>query len=93
MKGSIELKIALIKGKNLKEWELNWKKKKQQNICLNDEINWKKTNFNKSVKDKIRNLKIQGLKWKTKHMRNCNWRTKLKIIKTSINGKRNEIKN
>jgi len=27
------------------------------------------------------------LKWKTKHMRNCNWMTKLKRIKTSINRK------
>jgi hypothetical protein len=31
--------------------------------------------------------KKQGLKWKTKHMRNYNWMTKLKRIKTSINKK------
>jgi hypothetical protein len=29
----------------------------------------------------------KGLKWKTKHMRNCNWMTKLKRIKTFINEK------
>jgi hypothetical protein len=52
---------------------------------MNDEI--KKRNFNKSVKDKIKNLKKQGSKWKIKHTRNCNWMTKLKRIKISINKK------
>jgi hypothetical protein len=34
------------------------------------------------------NLKKQGSKWKTKHTRNCNWRTKLKRIRIFINEKR-----
>jgi hypothetical protein len=72
LEGSIELKNSLIKGKNSKEWKLNWKKNKTTKYLFKG-WNWKKTNFNKSVKDKIRNLKIQGLKWKIKHMRNCNW--------------------
>jgi hypothetical protein len=46
-----------------------------------------KKNFNKNTTGKIRNLEKWGSKWKIKHMRNCNWMTKLKIIKTSINKK------
>jgi hypothetical protein len=48
----------------------------------------KEKKLNKSVEDKIRNFKKRGLKWKTKDMRNYNWRIKLKRIKNSINGKR-----
>jgi hypothetical protein len=51
------------------------------------EWNNRKKNFNKSVNDKIRNLKIWDLKWKTKHIKNYNWRTKLIKKKTSINKK------
>jgi len=41
----------------------------------------------KVLRKKLEIKEKQGLKWKTKHMRNCNWMTKLKRIKTSINRK------
>jgi hypothetical protein len=50
------------------------KKIKQQKLWLNYKIESQK-NFNKSVKEKYYK-KDQNKK--TKHMRNCNWRTKLK---------------
>ena len=43
---------------------------------------------------KIRKIKEQGLKWKTKHIRNCNWRIKLKkktYIKRNKDGIRNSM--
>jgi hypothetical protein len=77
------LKNCFNKRKKSKEWG-NWKIK-QQKFWLNNEIARKK--FNKSAKDNIRNFKKWGPKWKTKHIRNCNWKTKLERVKTSINEK------
>jgi hypothetical protein len=47
----------------------------------------RKKNFNESTTGKIRNLEKWRPQWKFKHMKNCNWITKLKIIKTYINEK------
>jgi len=70
----LNLNIALTKGKKSKEWRLNWKKIKQQKIWLKDE-NERKKNFNKRAKKKRDWNEIK------KHMKNYNWRTKLKEIK------------
>jgi len=56
------------------------KLKKKQKIWLKDEIESQKTST-KMPRKKI--IKKWGLKWKTKHIKNCNWKTKLKK-KTSI---------
>jgi hypothetical protein len=74
-KVKLNWKITLIKEKSKsKEWGSNCKKKKQQKIWLNNEIKSQK-NFNKSAKEKTLENEDQN----EKHMRNSNWRTKLKI--------------
>jgi hypothetical protein len=60
--------------KQIKRMRVKLKKIKQQKLWLNYKIESQK-NFNKSVKEKYYK-KDQNKK--TKHMRNCNWRTKLK---------------
>jgi hypothetical protein len=68
-----------IKRKSI-EWGSN--KKKQQKFWLKNEIESKK-NFKKGSRKKNQNQKNKDQNKKTKHIRNCSWRTKLKT-KTSI---------
>jgi len=54
--------------------------------------NWKKKHFNKSAKDKIKNFKNKDQNEKSSIWENCNWMTKLKKIKISINEKERKKK-
>jgi hypothetical protein len=67
LKGLIELKNIFNKRKKNQKREDQTEKNKTQKNWLKDEI--ERIFFNKSGKDKFRNLKKQGPKWKTKHMR------------------------
>jgi len=77
-------RITLIKEKNQKN-EDQIEKKTTKNLI--EWWNWKEKNFNKNVKDKIRNLKNKGRNEKSSMWENCYWMTKLKRIKISINEK------
>jgi hypothetical protein len=73
--GGLNWKITLIKGKKkTKRMRVKLKKIKQQKIWLKDKIE------RKNASTKLQGIKIEikkkwEPKWKTKHMKNCNWMT------------------
>jgi hypothetical protein len=75
-------KIALIKGEKKNQKNESQTKKNKTIKKLFKGWNWKeKKTSTKVSRTKLEIKKKWGTKWKTKHMRNYNWRIKLKRIK------------